>query len=186
MGYSYSPQSTDERARQFFSKRGKHLAIVIVVAFLFVVFYTTGIAMTTYATYSRTVEQQLNETRVNLANVQTEKNLCQASLENTSNDLKLCQTNVNSITALLDSCDKEKTLLYTNVNSLNSSLNNCKTEKAAAAQSFKQFIKNSVKAICCSYGDVQSGAARKWSMVNDSIICTGEYTVDCATGETNY
>ena len=186
MGYSYSPHSTDEKARQFFSKRGKHLAIAIVIIFLLVVFYTTGLAMTTYATYSRNAEQQLNETKTNLAIVQAEKDVCLASLNATGNDLKRCESDLSLKTSLLNTCGIEKSSLNNNIVSTVSSLNTCKTEKDSAIQSSKQLVRNSVKAICCSYGDVQTGFVRNWNTVNDSITCTGSYTVNCSTGETNY
>jgi len=186
MGYNYSPHSTDEKARQFFSKRGKHLAVTIVIIFLIAVFYATGIAMTSYATYSRNAEQLLNETKANLVILQAEKDVCLASLNYTDNDLKVCQGVLSSKATLLNTCDTEKTSLNNSLTNTVSSLNACKTEKDSAIQTSRQLVRNSVKAICCSYGDVQVGFVRNWDIFNDSITCTGIYTVNCGTGQTNY
>ncbi|HLD38989.1 MAG TPA: hypothetical protein VJB05_01605, partial [archaeon] len=130
--------------------------------------------------------QLLNETKANLVILQAEKDVCLASLNYTDNDLKVCQGVLSSKATLLNTCDTEKTSLNNSLTNTVSSLNACKTEKDSAIQTSRQLVRNSVKAICCSYGDVQVGFVRNWDIFNDSITCTGIYTVNCGTGQTNY
>lgn len=186
MGYNYSPQSKDERARTFFAKRGKHIAIAAVIVFLIGAFYATGNLITTYATYNKNLQEQLNSTQIALETEQQQKEVCEASLENTKSNLNTCSSDLASTKGSLASCGSDKEKLAGDTRSLTSSLNTCISEKESINQSYKHLARNSVKAICCSFGDVQSAATRNWNIINDSIVCSGNYTVNCTSGETNY
>lgn len=186
MGYSYSPQSKDERARAFFDRRGKQLAVAAVIVFLVGAFYTTGNLITSYATYNKDLQEQLNSTQAALETEQQQKESCQALLESSNSDLNKCGNDLASTKGYLASCGADKDKLNSNIQNLSASLDTCKSEKESINQSYKQLARNSVKAICCSFGDVQSAAIRNWNIINNSISCTGNYTVNCTDGETNY
>jgi hypothetical protein len=193
MGYSYSPSSRDERARAFFSRKGKHLLVAAVIVFFIGTFYLVGNTLTGYVTYSKDLEQQLNSTNNELSALQVQKEACDADLQNANSDigglnssLNTCTTNLFSSKLFLDSCNKDKEKLNEEKRNLSSSLDMCRAEKDTSAQSYRQLARNSVKAICCSFGDVQSATIRNWNITNNSIVCSGTYTINCTSGESNY
>ncbi len=186
MGYSYSPYPKEQRVKSFFGKRGRHLAIVAVLIFLLVAFYSAGNALTGFATYSSDLKQQLDDTNVALAVVQGGKEMCENYLDEVSGDIKACRSGARTVEADLEACSAASRELNKTANELSFWLDTCRTEKEAAMQSFKQLIRNSVKVICCSFGDVQDGTVRYWNIVNSTIVCNGGYTVNCSNGETNY
>lgn len=192
MGYRYTPYTKDERARSFFGKRGKNLAIVAVVVVLISVFYVTGNTLTGYATYSKNLERQLNNTKNALLISQEQKEVCKDLLESTSSELNSCKNDLTSAKDSLANCSNT-TLQLSNtiqnlsskINNLTQSLENCKKDNESVSEQYEQLAKNSAKPICCSFGDIQSGAIRNWNIMNNAIICSGNYTVNCTSGETN-
>ncbi|MBI4153707.1 hypothetical protein HY501_00060 [Candidatus Woesearchaeota archaeon] len=194
MGYSYSPASRDEQVREFFGRRGKHLAIAAVIVFFIGVFYFVGNTITGYATYSKSLEQQLNTSAQELSDTKEQHELCQLSLESSNNDraalnasINKCSSDLFSNKLFLDSCYKEKEKLENTTKRLDSQLSSCNNDKIASGEAYKQLARSSVKAICCSFGDVQSATIRNWNITsNNSIVCSGNYTINCTSGESNY
>lgn len=186
MGYSYSPYPKEQRVKSFFGKRGRRLAIAVVLVFLLVAFYSAGSALTSFATYSSDLKQQLDDTSVALAVVQGQMGQCENYLSDVRGDLKACRSGARTVEADLETCSATSRELNKTANELSFWLNTCRAENEAAMQSFKQLIRTSVKAICCSFGDVQDGTVRYWNIVNSTIVCSGGYMVNCSSGETNY
>ncbi len=194
MGYSYSPTSRDEAARAFFGRRGKHLAIAAVIVFFIGVFFLIGNTVTTYATYNKALESQLNSTSQQLTETQSGLELCELNLENSNSDraglnasINKCTTDLFSSMLFLDNCNKEKEKLENTTRRLDSQLSSCNSDKIASGEAYRQLARNSVKAICCSFGDVQSATTRNWNItINNSIVCAGNYTINCTSGESNY
>jgi len=193
MGYSYAPKSGGEGVRGFSAKRGKQLAIAAILVFFTGIFYFVGSTMTGYATYSKSLETQLNNTQDELTAVQEQKEICESVLENMrsslgslNSSLSTCGTDLASNRLSLDNCNKERASLESERNNLSTSFNSCRTENENSIQSYKQLARSSVRPICCSFGDVQSAAIRNWNIANNSIVCTGNYTINCTSGESNY
>ncbi len=186
MSYNFSPKTTDEKARSFLNKRGKQIGIAIIVVFLVSVFYYTGTTLTTYATYNNDLEQDLQSAKSGLAGAQSEIQTYKSSLETSNNQLRTCNSNLELSKTSLSSCSKEKSDLTDEVKVYKTAVETCESKISSSGDSFKQLAKNSVKFICCSYGDVQNGGTRNWDVVGNSIICSGNYTVNCSNGETNY
>ena len=76
---------------------------------------------------------------------------------------------------------------------LDSQLSSCSAEREdlkakyeGRADAFNNLVRNSVKAICCSFNDADAGITKNWGIVDNKIVCTGEYVVNCTTGATNY
>lgn len=186
MGYNFSPKTTDEKARSFLKGRGKQIVIAVVVLFLIGVFYFTGTTINTYATYNKNLEQDLQSAKDDLASAQVEIQTYKSSLETSNNQLQTCNTNLELSKTSLSSYIKEKSNLTDEVQVYRSAVETCESRIASSGDTFKQLTRNSVRPICCSYGDIQNGGTRNWDVVNNSIICSGNYTVNCTSGETNY
>lgn len=186
MGYSFSPTTKDEAARSFINKRGKQMVIAVAVVFLVGIFYFTGTTLTTYATYNKNLEQELTDTKGDLATSQSEADACQQSLETSNNQLQTCNSDLSTSKSSLKSCTKETSDLKDEVYAFKSAVEKCEGKMTSSSDSFMQLARNTVKGMCCSFGDMQNGAVRDWNVVNNSIICSGNYTINCATGGTNY
>lgn len=189
MGYSYSPNSGGRK----FGKRSKQLAVAGVIILFVGTFYFMGNTLTSYATYNKNLEMQLNNTQGQLLQEQEMKEQCEASLSAAKDGLNTCNADKIFTSAKLESCQNNVVQLNRNVNeltnkssNLSSSLDACKNSYSSTLESYRQLARNSVKAICCSFGDVQSGAARNWNITNNNIVCSGNYTINCTSGESNY
>ena len=193
MGYRYSPSSKDEQARSFLNKRGRQLAVSAVIIFLLTMFYFTGNALTGYITYSSDLESQLNNAKNALVVSEGQKDSCQTSLGNTKAELNACNNNIVSAKTDLEKCSTESSQFNKQVEILNgklkdvsSSLDECKSQQASLYGFYDQLARSSIKPICCSFGDEQLAALRNWNIINNSIVCNGNYTVNCSSGESNY
>ena len=82
----------------------------------------------------------------------------------------------------LDFCKNQETQSSAQINQLGTDLSFCDSEK----KDFLNTIKNSVRAVCCSFNDIQEGKELNWSISGNQIICSGEFSVDCGNGKTNY
>ncbi|MDD9952909.1 MAG: hypothetical protein OXR66_01070 [Candidatus Woesearchaeota archaeon] len=49
-------------------------------------------------------------------------------------------------------------------------------------------IKTAVRAVCCSFSDIQESRTRQWDKTGNQIICSqdGEFTMECGSGATDY
>ena len=193
MDYSYSSGSGDGNVRAFFIKKARHIAVAAVVVFLIGSFYLVGKTITTYATYSKSLETELNDTQNALLQEQEQKEACESLLGTAQSSLGVCSSNLDSAKGSLNSCQNNVAQLSRDVNtlsnksaSLSRSLDACNAEKDTSSQSHKQLARNSVRAICCSFSDTQSSVVRNWNVVNNSIVCSGGYTINCTSGESNY
>ena len=191
MGYSYSPGSGERM--HFFDKKGKHLAVAAAILLFIGTFYFVGNTLTGYITYSRNLEQELNETHNELIDLKSEYEACSTDLTDANSGIASLNSSLNSCSAdmfsqklAVTSCNTEKNSLIEEKKSLSSSLSSCRNEQTSSHESYRQLARNSVKAICCSFGDVQSSAIRNWNITNNSIVCTGNYTINCTSGESNY
>ena len=186
MGYNFSPTTKDERARSFLKGRGRQIGIAIVVLFLIGVFYFTGSTLNAYATYNKDLESDLASAQSNLVAAQSEIQTYKSSLETSSNQLQTCNNDLSLSEISLGTCTKEKSNLTDEVQVYKSAVATCESKIASSGDTFKQLARSSAKPICCSFGDMQNGAVRNWDVLNNSITCSGNYTVNCSSGETNY
>jgi len=77
-----------------------------------------------------------------------------------------------AIQEIMNECEAEKTTIQGDYNKL--------------LEDLKDVIRDSVRSRCCSYDDVWSGVTKNWDIVDNEITCSGNYTVRCDTGETDY
>lgn len=47
---------------------------------------------------------------------------------------------------------------------------------------FKGAIGSAVRAVCCSFDEIQQGIEKDWGLSSSSVICVGDFKVDCGTG----
>jgi hypothetical protein len=151
------------------------IAAVIIIAAILVVsiggYYATG-----YVTYN-----------------ENQKKVCENNLSVCATNLVTCNNDVVGIQNQLTTCHNDVTQANEKSTDLQTMLNNCTDEKgilstqtAEAITGYKILAKSSVKPICCSYSDAQSGSVKNWGIMSNFIVCDGNYTINCTTGETNY
>jgi hypothetical protein len=175
--YHYEPEGKKtEKLKSLWPENERlGIAAVIIIAVILVVsiggYYVTG-----YVTYTD--------------NLKNEKKVCDDNLLACGNNLNSCSVAITDLQTQLSSCQENANQKTTELQAL---LNNCTDEKgtlaaqaAAAIAGYKDLAKSSVKPICCSYSDMQTGAVHNWDILNNVVVCTGNYTINCTTGETNY
>lgn len=171
----------------------KKVALVIATVILAFSIYSVGTTITSYITYSSSVESELNKTKADLAVYKAVTEECARDLSQKEQNLSVCESTLGSTYASLASCNQQAAALLSQSASLNASLSSCLGESTALkntygnlAESYNNLVRSSVKAICCSFGDIQSGGARSWNITSDRIVCSGLYSVNCTSGETTF
>lgn len=182
MAYEYAPRSANIDTKKIWIA-----AVAVLVLF---VLYSVANVVTSYATYSGTLEKELNITKEDLRIVSAAREECAANLNKKTNLYSECSSNLQSTQAAASRCQQD---FASYKDSSEKSYNECKAEldalkvgQISASTSYKNLVKNSVKSICCTLSDVESGSFKSWRIENDKIYCSGNLTVNCATGETNY
>jgi len=155
--------------------------------------YALGTTITGYFTYSGNIESELNKTQNELAIYKSVSEECTRILWMKEKNLSVCETSLGSASISLAKCNRLADNLINQSVLLNLSLSSCLSESSLLRNkfgnlniSYNTLVRNSVKAICCSFGDVQSSLIRNWNVTNDRIICTGSFSVNCSSGETTF
>jgi len=181
------------------SAKEKKVVVAAVLAVTIVLFYSLSVTATGFiTTYTiekklNEKEQELNKTLVNLEQAQKslsdaetgimnsnkEKEACQSSLSGTNQQLSDCNDSISSVNKALSECTSAKTLCEADIASY-------KLNYEAATADYNSLASSSAAAICCSFSDFQSGTIRQWSIESNKLVCnSGNYTVNCKTGETS-
>lgn len=190
--YSYKPRSKN-RLFDFAGKNSRNVGLFLLAVALISSFSLLSDRITGYVTYTSDLESTLNETLQQLNIESRLKAECIANLDSTKSGLNLCNDKLTSSQSYLVTCEKDRGELKSYSDQLNSLFSACdveradmKTKLANETENFKSIVRNSVKAICCSFGDALSGAVRRWGIENSQIVCSGNFSVNCTAGNTNY
>jgi len=160
--------------------------IITIVAFVVGGQYTT-----------ETLKNKIKELQITLEGNNLEIGRLQSELENKTEEsiqkdksILQCRNDLNHSEALLNECHNETAQLKSQLEDeknkyeqLSGNLTTCNFKK----QELLDIVKSSVRAVCCSFGDILQGTQRSWDIVGNQIICgKGGYTVNCGTGTTDY
>lgn len=170
----------------------KPLIIIAVSAVLIAAFYFIT-SNTAYVSYTENLEAELNKTRVSLETTENEKSQCLKDLFEKISMSDKCNSDLIEKTSDFTNCDVERSGMMSYINTVNSSLSSCMNERQNLqglylneSENFRALVRNSAASICCSFRDVQNGAVIRWDIINNSIVCNGNYTINCSTGMTSY
>ena len=194
--YSYSTHSTRYKVRNLVVGNKKQLWTASVVIALIFSFYLVSETMTGYLTYGENMELELNKTRDillitqdKLKAIQSSEQGCQNNLLVTEGKLNSCNQRLSNSESFLLACESERDNLKTYSEELNTLIDTCETERDElevkyedASTSLSNLIGNTVSLICCRPGIEIS----QWEIVDDEIVCSGPFTVNCTTGEVEY
>jgi hypothetical protein len=109
----------------------------------------------------------------------------QSQLDNANSQITALQSQLAAAQQLTTDCQGNVDMLKSNVSAMQSynaimqgKLSTCQS----SLDSTNATLRNSVAAVCCSYGDMQAGLVKNWQISNDRIVCSGASTVNCQTG----
>lgn len=177
MGYEFRPSSSVDT---------KKIGIGIIAVLFIFILYSMGTVFTGYTTYTKQIEADLNSTREDLRVISAAREDCAAELGEKTALSSECSGKLSTASADLDKCKADLSGRESSLNECRNEISDLKASQSSMSTGYKNLVKNSVKAICCTISDVDSGSIRNWRIENDKIICGGNFTVNCATGETNY
>jgi len=192
--YKYKPGNKSlSQVISFFANNKRNISLLLLSVVLIISFSFLSDRITGYVTYTSDLESVLNETIQQLNFESRAMAECDSNLDSTKTGLNICNDKLGSSQSYLTTCEKERGDLKSYSDNLNSVYAKCDSERtdlqskyANSTESYKSVIRNSVRAICCSFGDTQSGAIRSWEILNNQIVCNGNYSVNCTSGATNY
>lgn len=169
MGYDYNP------IRQRFDMNKKRLTIVVLVVLLIIGVFFTGKTLTGYVTYSASLADELNQTKLNLS-------ACSTQLSSTSSQLTVCQSDNTKLKSYVDMAKSSAQACATDLSIANSSLGSCKTDnenlksqKEFFESNYNKLAENAAADICCARGITMAS----WSINDSFILCSGNRTVNC-------
>jgi len=191
--YRYKAFALRTRLTGLLRRNSKAVMIVSILIILTFSFYLITSGVTAYITYTENLETDLNETQKELDITKASMEECSKNLADTRDDLNSCNSNLDQSRSQLSACENERSELRTRNSELDSQLSTCNAEREDfkaryenRLEAFNTLVRNSVKAACCSFDDVSSGATKNWGIVDNKIVCTGDYHVNCSTGETDF
>lgn len=134
------------------------------------------------------LESQLESSKSQVTKLTGDLNLCNNNLEQTEARVLACENDLSNRNSDLSGCEIEKADVQNNLDLCVQEKASTSDELESANEDYKDLVKNSVRAKCCSVSDIIDGVTRKWSLSEDNIICSdaGDYNVDCSNGETDY
>ena len=112
---------------------------------------------------------KLNES---LISAQNETSSIATQMSTVQNSLSNCQNNLQGVQGNITSLQNVSLNLQTTLTSCQGSLLDVNST-----------LQNSVRAVCCSFGDVEAGVSKNWQIFSDRIVCSGNSTVNCGTGQ---
>ena len=194
--YSYNAHTIRYKAKDAVVGNNKQLWMVSIIIALVVSMYIASNAVTGYITYGQSMEVEYNKTRdllflkqSELESVKASEENCNANLIDTEEKLNSCNVRFSESESLLINCESDMNNLKTYSEELNALLNECDAERSEfqekyenASTTLSNLIDNTVALICCRPGIETS----EWDMINDEIVCSGSYSIDCNTGELTY
>ncbi|MBI2076712.1 MAG: hypothetical protein HYT72_05695 [Candidatus Aenigmarchaeota archaeon] len=190
--YSYRPPFRNKQLK-FLKANGRHMLIIVISITLIFTFSTIANRITGFVLYANDIEARLNETLKNVNMLSREKAECSAMLADTGQNMDICNNKLTSSQSFLVACEKERDDLKSYSDRINSLFRACDVERkdlseklANETSNYKEVVRSSVKAICCSFGDSVSGALRNWAILNSQIVCSGNFTVNCTSGKTDF
>ena len=159
----------------------KYILSVLILAVIF------GYAFGNYlSSFSEAKVTQINSTlfscKGNLGLVTQNLSDCSSSLTKTKGESETCSLNLNSLqTTFLQ--------LQSNSTQLSNAFFNCQNQSATFSvlldkrnQEYASVVKSYAKSFCCSLGDISNGNARNWTLFGSEIVCSGNSTINCTTG----
>jgi flagellar basal body-associated protein FliL len=211
MAYSYEFKSDSKVKKESFKKEdfkgGKKsvdknktviIVLIVVAALLFI-----GISSSVsgYVAYRESVNKQLDSTVQELSTVTKEKEECNTNLFSSLEKETQCKSQLSSKDSQLNTCNNQKTTLEQQKTQSDALYSSCLAQKEdldekytgvveqleASSSEYDELAKNSVRSVCCSIGDILSGAVRYWEVSDNKIICAENgRNVNCGTGETDF
>ncbi len=193
-GFSYSYRAPVRiKYLKSLKANSRHILIILVSVVLIFTFSTIASRITGFVLYSNDLELQLNETMKTLNILSREKAECSAALSTAGQNLDTCNSKLSSSNSFLVGCEKDLGDSRSYADNLNSLFSACDRERKDFSEKlvnktsdYKEIVRNSVKAICCSFGDSAAGTARNWEITANQIVCSGNFTVNCTSGKTDF
>lgn len=176
---------------------GKKRNLVLGIAAILVIIITI-VAFVVGGQYTtETLKNKIKELQTTLEGNNLEIGRLQSALENKTEEsiqkeksILQCRNDLNHSEARVNECYNETAQLNSQLEDeknkserLSGNLTTCNFMK----QELLDIVKSSVRAVCCSFGDILQGVQRSWDIVGNQIICgKGGYIVNCGTGTTDY
>lgn len=182
-----------ERLRNFTIKNSKNLSIIILVIVLMIVSYSINSVITGYTVYSEELEKEVENYKEQYETANQNYEDCKNTVDEYKSEAEQCRDDIKTHEASLQECEKEKEIQAKYSTALQDIVNECESEKSSMQEdydrlleNYKDVIRDSVTSRCCSYSDIRNDVTKNWDIIDNEIICSGNYTVNCGTGETNY
>lgn len=171
------------RGAEFVVRNSKKISLfILLIAAVFSAF-TVSREVTGLTTRVDQISGNLGEVQDSANFIRQERESCYSDLSYAQGSFNSCQEGLNKTEGLLNLCKND-------FGELRKSYDSCSEQKGAAEKlleetlaAYEDLAKNSVTAICCSFSDVRSGEVKSWGISNNTIACSGNFTVNCKSGE---
>jgi Skp family chaperone for outer membrane proteins len=182
------------------SKRKFFLALASlgIVVLLVVAFFTgstvKGKSLTGFVVQQESVinnlREELNSTQGQLEGVTQELTTKQQEIDSKSEEASGLKEQLSQKESEILSAESEASANAAKAVGLESEVSNLKSENSdleSENEKISEVVGSSAWSLCCSLRDFKDGVEKSWGFSGGEIECnSGSYTIDCATGDTNF
>ncbi|GEM_PF-3797746 len=168
--------------KDFVVNHSKKISLLILFAGVVFSLFIVSKNVTGLTTGIEKTQENLGHAQDSINFLMQEREGCYGDLDYARNNFNSCQSSLGSASTNLNLCKSEKTELQQSYNACIADKKNAQEQLSSKTTDYDELAKNSVRGLCCSYSDFQSGSMKNWAIVNNSISCSGNYTVNCTSG----
>lgn len=170
------------RPHDFVISHSKKIAVFILFVGAVFSLFTVSKTVTGLTTDLEQVEEGLESAQSSFNFVAQEREGCLDELDSARSSYNSCSTELGKSTTNLNLCNAAKEEAQKSYSACLQDKQATEIKLAAKSADYDELARNSVRGLCCSFSDFQSGAVRQWSISNNTIVCSGNFTVNCTSG----
>jgi hypothetical protein len=169
--------------REFVIKNRVKISLLILLLGFGFSFAAMNYKLTGMTVGNGDVEQNIVRSQESMNFLMQERETCFNDLNSARASYNGCQLDLVKEGNLFDECTAAKDIIETNYTVCQLSRDLLETQLTKKISDFDMLAKNSVTSICCSFSDFKAGTIKNWGIVDNNIQCTGDFKVNCTTGE---
>ncbi len=171
------------RGRDFVINNGKKISVFILFAGVVFSLFTVSRHITGLTTDVEKIQQNLEGAQDSVNFIMQERESCYSDLNYARDSFNNCQSDLGKANTNLNLCNVQKEDAQKSYSACLEDKKTAENRLVSKTSDYDELAKNSVRGLCCSFSDFQSGAIEQWSIKNNSIVCSGNFTVNCTSGE---
>lgn len=168
--------------RDFVVNHSKKISLFILFAGVVFSLFIVSRNVTGLTTGIEKTQENLGRAQDSINFLMQEREGCYGDLDYARNNFNNCQSSLGSASTSLNLCKGEKTELQQSYNTCTADKKTAQEQLSLKTSDYDDLARNYALDFCCSISDVNSGNVKNWAIINNSISCSGNFTINCTSG----